>query len=264
MLGIVFGMIVGFSLGLTGGGGSIFAVPLLVYGLSMAPREAVALSLAAVGATALVGAIERLRAGEVEVPTALIFSAGGVAGAPLGAWIGGLVPDAVLLLSFAVLIVVVAARMWARADRKAEHATEPMRGTCPRDIEGRLHLGPRCAARLVLVGLVTGVLSGLLGVGGGFVIVPALVFSSGMPIHRAVATSLLAIALVSASGVTSFAMAGRSMPPALTALFVVGGVGGMRAGTRLRGRLPGPLLQKGFAVAIVGVAAFIVSQRVIA
>jgi len=82
----VFGVIVGFALGLTGGGGSIFAVPMLVYGLAVAPREAIGVSLAAVGATALVGALRRLRAGEVELGTGLLFAVAGMLGAPLGAW----------------------------------------------------------------------------------------------------------------------------------------------------------------------------------
>lgn len=261
---VLFGLIVGFSLGLTGGGGSIFAVPLLVYGLAIPAREAVALSLAAVGATALFGAIERLRAGEVEVPTALIFSAGGIAGAPVGAWIGGFLSDALLLILFAALMLFVAARMWMKASSKSANNLSPSHGACTRDAEGRLRFGSKCAQQLALVGFITGVLSGLFGVGGGFVIVPALVFFSGMPIHRAVATSLLAIALISASGIAAFAASGRPMPLGLTAWFVLGGIGGMLTGTHLRSRLPAALLQKGFAVAMVGVAAFIVSQRWIA
>ena len=102
--------------------------------------------------------------------------------------------------------------------------------SCRRDPDGRLALTSRCFAVLVVAGLAAGVLSGLFGVGGGFVIVPALVLVTGMGIHRAVATSLLVIALVGASGVASYLAAGRPLPLALTGLFVAGGLAGMELG----------------------------------
>jgi uncharacterized membrane protein YfcA len=267
-LGLVFGAIVGFSLGLTGGGGSIFAVPLLVYGLGVRTREAIGVSLAAVGATALVGGLRRLARGEVEVRTGLLFAAAGMFGAPAGSWVGDRVPEGVLLVLFAVLMVLVAARMWVQASRRPEEtrairalSVAPADGngpSCRRDPEGRLHLTSRCFAVLVAAGLATGVLSGLFGVGGGFVIVPALVLVTGMGIHRAVATSLLVIALVSASGVISSLAAARSLPLGLAGLFVLGGIVGMELGMLLGRRLGGPGLQQVFAAAMVAVAAFIV------
>jgi uncharacterized membrane protein YfcA len=268
---LLFGLVVGFSLGLTGGGGSIFAVPLLVYGLGTDPRVAVGVSLAAVGATALFGMLQRLRAGEVEVRIGLLFSAGGMLGAPAGSWLGGRIPPAVLLVLFAGLMVLVAARMWRKATRSPAEASairadtgapgrEERGPACRRDPSGRLRMSSRCAGLLAVVGVGTGVLSGVFGVGGGFVIVPALVFFSGMGIHRAVATSLLAISLISASGVASYLAAGRPLPLGVTGLFVLGGVGGMWLGTRLGRRLSGPRLQKIFAVAMVLVAAYIVAR----
>jgi uncharacterized membrane protein YfcA len=115
---------------------------------------------------------------------------------------------------------------------------------------------------LTAAGLVTGVLSGLFGVGGGFVIVPALVFVSGLDIHRAVATSLLVIALVSAAGVASYLAAGRDLPWESTGLFVVGGTAGMGLGTLAAGRISGPGLQKLFAAAMLAVAVFIVTKSI--
>ncbi len=269
-LGVVFGAVVGFSLGLTGGGGSIFAVPLLVYGLGVRTREAIGVSLAAVGATALVGGLRRLAHGEVEVLTGLLFAAAGMLGAPAGSWLGRRVPEGVLLLLFAVLMVLVAVRMWVQASRRPEE-TRALRGasvgpidesgpSCRRDPNGRLHLTSRCFVVLVVAGLAAGVLSGLFGVGGGFVIVPALVLVTGMGIYRAVATSLLVIALVSASGVASQLAAGRPLPWALTGLFVAGGLAGMELGSLAGRRLGGPGLQKLFASAMVAVAAFIVAK----
>lgn len=270
-LGLVFGAIVGFSLGLTGGGGSIFAVPLLVYGLAVRPREAIGVSLAAVGATALVGGLRRLARGEVEVRTGLLFAVAGMIGAPAGSWLGGLVPEGILLTLFAALMVAVAVRMWLQATRRpeetkavravSEFTTDTQGPSCRRDPTGRLTLTSQCFAVLALAGLAAGVLSGLFGVGGGFVIVPALVLVTGMGIHRAVATSLLVIALVSASGVASYLAAGRPLPLALTALFVAGGLAGMELGTLAGRRLGGPGLQKLFAAAMVAVALFIVAKR---
>jgi uncharacterized membrane protein YfcA len=104
-LAAIFGVAVGLALGLTGGGGSIVAVPLLVYGLSMMPRQAVGVSLAAVGGTAVVGAVQRLSRHEVEVRTGLRIAVAGMLGAPLGSLTGRQMPEAVLLISFAVLMV---------------------------------------------------------------------------------------------------------------------------------------------------------------
>jgi uncharacterized membrane protein YfcA len=271
-LNLISGAVVGLSLGLTGGGGSIFAVPLLVSGLGVRPREAIGVSLAAVGLTALVGAVGRLRGGQVEVKTGLLFAAAGTLGTPAGAWLGGRVPEALLLVLFAGLMVAVAVRMWLKASRHPEEAravraapsssSEPEGPACRRDPSGRLAMTSRCAAVLAAAGLVTGVLSGLFGVGGGFVIVPALVLASGMDIHRAVATSLLVIALVSAAGVASYLAAGRPLPPESTTLFAAGGVVGMGLGSLLARRITGPGLQRIFAAAMVVVAAFIVTKSV--
>jgi uncharacterized membrane protein YfcA len=239
----------------------------------MEPRQAIGVSLAAVGATSLFGVFERLRAGEVEVGTGLAFSVGGILGAPIGAWIGGHLPDALLLVLFAVLMLVIAVRMWsqppilAASDVESASASSPKVGSgfgnaCRRDDKGQLCWNWRCAVFLAATGVVTGVLAGLFGVGGGFIIVPALVLFSGMPMHRAVATSLLAIALISSAGVVSYLLDGRDLPLGVTTLFVMGGIVGLLVGTVLGRRLGGQRLQKIFAVAIVGVAVFIIVKTI--
>ena len=261
-LSLTFGAVVGLSLGLTGGGGAIFAVPLLVYGLSIEPRQAVGISLAAVGMTSAVGFLRRWKAGEVEVATGLMFAMAGMIGAPIGSWLSARIPESLLLTLFALLMLVVAVRMW----RKAGSASAPPIGaaedvagpTCRRDAAGNLHLTSPCAVLLASVGVLTGVLAGLFGVGGGFVIVPALVLFTGMAIHRAVGTSLLVITLISASGVASHLWAGREIPLATTLFFVAGGVLGMFAGIWASRYLSGPALQKVFAVVIVAVAIFVI------
>jgi hypothetical protein len=261
-LSLIFGLLIGLSLGLTGGGGSIFAVPLLVYGMSVSARDAVTISLAAVGLTALVGAVGRWRQGQVEVRTGLLFAVAGMLGAPAGTWLGQQLPEALLLSLFAILMLVISVRMWRNAGERPRFQGDPDAGpTCRRDPEGVLHLTSRCAGLLSVVGLATGILSGLFGVGGGFVIVPALVIFSGMGIHRAVATSLLVIALVSASGLTSHLLSGRTVLLGVVGLFAAGGVGGMLAGNRLSRRISGPALQRTFAVAIVCVAAYILARN---
>ena len=264
---LIFGAVVGLSLGLTGGGGAIFAVPLLVYGLSVPTREAVGISLAAVGATSLVGFLHRWRLGQVEIRTGLLFAVAGMLGAPIGTWIAGLLPETLLLSLFAGLMVIVAIRLWQQASRPATESTacpaqDHVDGpSCQRDAAGALILTSRCAALLLIVGVLTGILSGLFGVGGGFVIVPALVLFSGMSIHRAVGTSLMVIALVSASGVASQLWAGRAISPVVTGLFVFGGIAGLFAGQRIGRRLSGPVLQKVFVVAILAVAVFVIVRN---
>jgi uncharacterized membrane protein YfcA len=261
-LAFTFGAVVGLSLGLTGGGGAIFAVPMLVYGLAVEPRQAVGISLAAVGATSLVGFLMRWKAGEVEVATGLTFAIAGMIGAPFGSWLSAQISESLMLTLFALLMLVVAALMWRRAEtadvvvnRRPDDADGP---TCRRDAAGNLRLTSPCAAVLGCVGVAAGVLSGLFGVGGGFVIVPALVLFSGMAIHRAVGTSLLVISLISAVGVASHLSLGREIPFDITGLFVGGGLLGMFAGIWASHYLSGPALQKVFAAAIVLVAMFMI------
>jgi uncharacterized membrane protein YfcA len=247
--GLAYGLMVGVSLGLTGGGGSIFAVPLLIYGLEVPVGTAIGLSLAAVGLTAGFGAALRLRAREVELRAGLVFAAAGMGLAPAGAWLGTKVSAALLICAFAVLMAIVGTRMWRG---KAGAGLVP--GPCVTRPGGGL--GPGCYARLTAAGCAAGLLSGLFGVGGGFIIVPALLYVTGMSIHRAVATSLLVIFLISLSGVAAHLAHGQVFPMPLTALFVGGGFAGMFAGNALRARLPTRALQKVFAVGMWAVAAY--------
>jgi len=267
LLSLIFGAVVGLSLGLTGGGGAIFAVPLLVYGIGLSTRDAVGVSLAAVGTTSLVGFLTRWRRGEVETRTGLLFAIAGMVGAPVGAWLAGWIPETLLMLAFGVLMVIVAVRLWQQSALRLtvlpDCAPEDSEDgpTCRRDAAGTLILNTPCAILLLALGVVTGVLSGLFGVGGGFVIVPALVLFSGMSMHRAVGTSLLVIALVSGSGIAAQLGAGRTLPPAILMLFVLGGLVGLVSGQQLGRRLSGPVLQRGFAVTILLVAAFVIVRN---
>jgi uncharacterized membrane protein YfcA len=168
------------------------------------------------------------------------------------------------LVLFAGLMGFVAMRMWPLASRTVSpYQEDPSSEAADVAMRSGLSHTPRRIGILAVVGLCTGILSGLFGVGGGFVIVPALVLVGGMAIHRAVATSLVVITLASASGVTSYLAARRPLALILTGLFVLGGIGGMGLGTRLSRKLSGPRLQKGVAVALVAVAAFIITQNLL-
>jgi len=272
MLGILFGVLVGLALGLTGGGGSIFAVPLLIYGLDVAPKSAVAISLGAVAITAAFGAIEGWFRGLVELRAALIFAVAGMAAAPLGVYIGGQVSDSLVVFSFAGLMMAVAIRMALQSRREpgqasvvrskfADDAVNDPGTVCQYNPDGQLRLNAPCSAALAGVGLLVGVLSGFFGVGGGFLIVPALILITTMGIHRAVATSLLVITLIGLSGLGSAALSGREIDWALTGLFIVGGIGGMFSGRVLARFLAGATLQLVFSIAMICTALFIVGER---
>lgn len=271
-MAIIFGVLVGLALGLTGGGGSIFAVPLLIYALHVAPRDAVAISLIAVAVTAAAGAVEGALRRVIELRAAAIFAAAGVAFAPVGVWLGNLVPGEVTVTAFACLMLLVAIRMITKTYSTPEHARvirarvaddagADAATVCRYSADGRLRLTARCSLALLGAGVLVGVLSGFFGVGGGFLIVPALMLITDMGIHRAVSTSLLVIALIGLSGVISAVLAGRHIEPVLTSLFILGGIVGMGAGRALAQYLAGRTLQLVFAVGMIVIGTVMLVQR---
>jgi len=255
---LAFGAVVGTALGLTGGGGSILAVPLLIYGLGVLPADAVAISLVAVAATASVGATQALRYGLVVWQPSILFALGGALTAPLGAAIGHRTSQQWLLVAFALLAVVVGALMWLVSLKRPEQAAAvralprgPGSGPiCVLSPDGQLRFTAPCALVLALVGLGTGFFSGLLGVGGGFLIVPALVLVTRMGVHRAVATSLLVISVISISGAATAIWQGRVDWTVLWP-FAAGGALMMIVTRTFAQRLAGPALQRTFAIVIV-------------
>lgn len=256
-LTVLCGLIVGLSLGLTGGGGSIFAVPLLLYVLGFPLREAVVISLAVVGLTALFGAVVQRhlvlwRAGAV-------LGAGGILGAPGGAWLGAWLPDGPVLILFALLMGFIGWRMW----RGGGTLEIPLGGlACRRDPDGILRFHWSCAGKLFLAGILTGLLSGLFGVGGGFLVVPALLAVTGMPMGRALATSLVGIFLISLSGFFSNLATVGSFPMESAAWFLLGSAVGMIGGSTLKNRLPTPWLGRIFAVAVIAVGLWVLGSEI--
>lgn len=251
------GFLVGTLLGLAGGGGGVVAVPLLVYLAHLPGHRAVALSTSAIALTAVLGAARRARLGQVDWPTGAGFAALGMLTSPLGALLAQRIPERVLLVAFALLIGVVAVRMWVASGG----TQQPGRNAC-RTPKGELIWSARCALVLLVLGAATGVLSGLFGVGGGFIVVPSLVLFTGMPTQRAIGTSLLVVSLVSSAAFLSHWLVGNHPDLALGALFAISSLAGLLLGERLAQQLTGPALQKVFACLLVGVAIWVITQTV--
>lgn len=241
-LALLGAALIGLSLGLTGAGGSIITLPVLVYLAGVAPKEAVGLSLFIVGAAALVGALQRLRGGGIHPKAALMFALSGMIGAAGGAMLTPLVSGRVLMIIFAALMLVVAVNMII--GKKDE-----------------LSPGAECKPlRCLLAGLAVGVLTGFIGVGGGFLLVPALVKFAKLPLRQATGTSLAVIAFNSAAGYLGhFGEAPPRWPLAL--LFAALAIAGVLAGTVLAKRLPVARLRQGFAVMVIVTGAFVLWQN---
>ncbi|NLE88456.1 MAG: sulfite exporter TauE/SafE family protein, partial [Myxococcales bacterium] len=189
VLAALLALPIGLSLGLLGGGGSILTVPLLVYVLGVEPKAAIATSLFVVGVTSLAALLPHARAGAVRWRTGLVFGGAGMVGAYLAGHLADAIPGRLLLILFAALMLVTAvAMLWSRA--------APERKEMP-----RAELAVRKA---VLDGLVVGALTGLVGAGGGFLVVPALAMFGGLPMRAAAATSLVVIAMKSFAGFSGY------------------------------------------------------------
>jgi uncharacterized protein len=214
-LGLLSGSLVGFSLGLIGGGGSVLAVPLLVYLVGVGDAHlAIGTSAVAVAANAAANLIQYARRGNVLWHCALTFAAAGIAGAWLGSTVGKSVDGQKLLAAFAVLMMVVAALMLYRRSAPSVHA---------------VHLDQTTVPRLAIIGLATGGLSGFFGIGGGILIVPGLMLATGMTILNAVGSSLVAVTAFGLTTAANYALAG-TVNVALAVLLLAGGVLGGFAG----------------------------------
>lgn len=245
---------VGLTLALTGAGGGALAVPLLVLVAGLPMAQAAPVSLVAVGLSAAVGALLGLRQGIVRWRAALLLGLSGMAAAPLGVTLAQHVPGPALLLLFALFLLSTARRMWAPPALAG--ATGPVPPCLRPEGAQRLRWTPACFWVLGRVGALTGLLSGLLGVGGGFVIVPALDRHSNLDLPSIQATSLSVIALVALGGLGAAAWHGQ-VPTALAAPFGLGTLGGLLAGRRAARHLPAAQLRKGFALAALVMAALV-------
>ncbi|MBN8590195.1 MAG: sulfite exporter TauE/SafE family protein [Anaerolineae bacterium] len=240
LLSLVLGFGIGGSLGLLGGGGSILTVPALVYLIGQTPQVAVTTSLAIVGANSALGALFHRSQGTLNWRVALFFGGTGMIFSYLAAGVSKQVSPTVLMVAFAALMLIVGVLLV----RQRPTTTKPN------------SLDELKVWKVIVGGAVVGLLTGILGVGGGFLIVPALVMLVGMPMHQAVGTSLLVIAMNSLAGFLGH-LSGLTLDLSLIATFVVAGLVGTLAGSRLGKRLDPALLRKFFAVFVIGLALFL-------
>ena len=199
-LTVVLAVVVGVSLGLMGGGGSILSVPLLTYVAGLDVKEAIASSLLVVAVSSMVGVVTHMRAGRVRWRVALPFGAAAMAGAFCGGLLAGVIPETVLLVTFAVIMI--ASGIAMLRDRKTTSGDEA------RQVQ---------VVKVAVLGGVGGALSGLVGAGGGFLLGPALVLLAGLPMPAAVGTSLVVIAMQSLAGVAGH-LTGVQIDWSLTAM----------------------------------------------
>jgi uncharacterized membrane protein YfcA len=248
VLGLASGALVGFSLGLVGGGGSILAVPLMVYVVGVPePHVAIGTSAIAVAANAAVNLSNHARGGTVVWSCALPFAVAGIAGAFAGSIFGKMLDGQRLLALFALLMLLIAALMLKTRSRVGLPDTRMSWANMP---------------AIVGLGLATGTLSGFFGIGGGFLIVPALMLATGMPIMNAVSSSLVAVTAFGLTTAASYAWSGL-ISWGLAGLFVAGGIAGGLIGTRWARMLSSRrgALNMVFAGVIIAVALYMLARN---
>lgn len=249
-LAVALSSLIGLTLGLLGGGGSILTLPLLTYVAGVEPRSAIASSLLVVGTTSLVGAIGHARAGRVRWRTALVFGGAGMVGAVAGSRGAAHLPAKLLMVLFALLMLVTAVAM--------------LRGRRPPPASA---LQPEPSAELpwlsaIIYGAAVGSVTGLLGAGGGFLIVPALVLLGQLEMPVAVGTSLVVIAMSSFTGLAS-RLGHVSISWSLTAMVTAAAVLGTLAGGALSDRVSAASLRKGFGALVLAMAALVLGKELL-
>lgn len=249
VIAVTLALLVGVSLGLLGGGGSILTVPILRYVLGMDAHEAIALSLLVVGTTSLAALIPHARKGRVRWRTGIIFGFAGMVGAFAAGRIAHLIPSAILLTAFGAMMFVTAFAMLRPKPAASATATTP-------ETSGELPI-----AKVLIEGVVVGAVTGFVGAGGGFLVVPALVLLGGLSMELAVGTSLVVIAMKSLAGFAGFVGHTRvdwALGLSISASAVVGSI----LGSLLISRIPAKHLRAAFGWFVVAMAFFILSQEV--
>lgn len=245
---LVSGGVIGLILGLVGGGGSILAVPLLIYVVGVrSPHAAIGTAAVAVTVNALASLIGHARAGRVKWRCASVFAVSGMIGAALGAELGKAFDGKRLLILFGLLMIGVGLSM-LRQRRMAEAP----------DVRLTRHSAATLLPRLVPIGLAVGLAAGFFGIGGGFLIVPGLILATAMPLPFAIGTSLVVVSALGLTTATSYALSGL-VDWRITALLVIGGIGGTIGGIALGKLLSGRkgLLERGFAAVVIAIGAYI-------
>jgi uncharacterized membrane protein YfcA len=245
VLTIALAVLIGVSLGLLGGGGSILAVPLLVYIAGLPAKEAIATSLLVVGVTSAMAVLPHARAGRIRWRTGAVFGLAGRAGAYAGGRLAEFIPAGILLAAFALMMLATATAM-IRGRRQV--AGKPVPHELP-------------VLRVVTDGIAVGLVTGLVGAGGGFLVVPALALLGGLPIPVAVGTSLVVIAMKSFAGLAGY-LSTVSIDWGLATAVTLAAVVGSFLGGRLTGRIPEETLRRSFGWFIVVMGVFVLSQQI--
>ena len=243
ILVLALSVVVGLTLGLLGGGGSILMVPLLTYVAGMDAKEAITTSLFVVGVTSLASLLPHARARNVRWVPGLVFAAASMSGAFLGGLASAAIPGAVLMVAFAVIMLASAKNMIRGRTKGSESAAKG-----------------RSLLMYIPVGLVVGLVTGLVGAGGGFLIVPALVLLAGLQMKLAVGTSLLVISLNSASGMLGHLNSTAVSWP-LTLLITAAAIIGSLIGARLTSKVPEKKLRRGFGFFVLAMGVFVLAQE---
>ncbi len=241
---------IGVTLGLLGGGGSVLTVPVFVYILGVDPRSAVAMSMPVVGLTSLIGAYGHWRAGNVAWRSALSFGLIAMIGAYAGARLAVYLSGAQQLLLLAIVMAASAVSMLRPARTNADTPAPPSA------MRTASHFRPAVLVAALAVGLLTG----LVGIGGGFLVVPALVLLSGVPMHRAIGTSLVVIAMNATSGVLGY-LGQTAIDWRMVGWFTLLSSVGILAGARWSSRVPAAHLRRAFAFLLIALAAFLFWQN---
>jgi uncharacterized membrane protein YfcA len=249
VLALALSVLIGVTLGLLGGGGAILTVPMLVYVLGVEPKRAMATSLVVVCVTSLAAVVPHARAGRVRWRTALIFGPASMAGAFAGGRVARLVPSSILLTAFA-LVMLASAFAMTRGRKES-----------PRDADARAQAASNLPMLKILgTGALVGAVTGMVGAGGGFLVVPALVLLGRLPMCVAVGTSLVVIVMNTSAAFTGY-LGHVTIDARLAGLITAAAVSGSVAGSLVAGRVPQAALRKAFACLVMAMALYIVCRQ---
>lgn len=241
---LLLSVLIGISLGLLGGGGSILTVPILTYVAGLNPKEAIAASLFVVGATSAVSVVDHARKKRVRWRTGLVFGAASMVGAFGGGLLGGRIPGTILMIAFAIMMVATSLAM--------------IRGRKTPQAAG--HGGELPVLKVILEGIIVGLVTGLVGAGGGFLVVPALALLGGLSMPVAVGTSLVVIAMKSFAGLGGY-LTIVTLDWGLVGAVTIAAILGSFIGSRLAGRIPENALRRGFGFFVLAMGVFVLVQE---